>query len=98
MLTFWITVVVLGAGAAALGVRYMMIEAAMVDELIRCDPDFRPRYGNYLGPTDRTFNVREYRRRLPDGPLSRKLRHTLWALGVWVALAMAWVLIVRPSP
>jgi len=91
MLTYWMTFASLGAGGATVCIRYMMIESAMVSELMKLDPDFRPKYMPSFNPADRTYNVREYRRRLPNSPLGKKLNHTLWAFGAWAVLGIAWI-------
>jgi hypothetical protein len=98
MLLYWLAFATLGVGAAVLGIRYMMIEAGMVAALIKRDPAFQPKYAYSLDPADRTYNVREYRRRFPDGELTPKLRHTLWGLAGWFALALVWLFVVRPQP
>ena len=70
----------------------------MVADLVKEDPNFRPKYPYSLNPADRTFNVREYRRQVPNGPLNKKLKHTLWAFGVWAVVGIAWMLTARPTP
>jgi len=78
MLTYWMTFASLGAGGATVCIRYMMIESAMVSELMKLDPDFRPKYMPSFNPADRTYNVREYRRRLPSGIDGRFIAIGLW--------------------
>jgi hypothetical protein len=90
---FW--VVGFGSGAAVLCLRANMIESAMVVAILAVDPSFKPRYSTSLDPSERTYNLREYRRRLPDGPLTAKMWHVHWALGLWFILAIVVALLIR---
>jgi hypothetical protein len=83
----WLALGLLWFAAVALGLRYTMIERTMVAELIKLDPTYDPNYGVYsFNPADRQYHVRQYALRIPDGPLSAKLRHTYWGFAVWAAV------------
>jgi hypothetical protein len=61
-----------------------MIQAAMASELVKRDPAYDPVIPPLtFDPHGRMRHAREYRRLIPDGPLSAKLRSTTWMLCVW---------------
>ena len=95
--SYFLTFIVLGLGAAVLCLRYAMIVTSMVAELIKDDPTFQPKYGYGWKPADRTYNVREYAKRFPGAALTQRLRQTVWAFGVWALLGFAWVACSRPT-
>ncbi len=92
-LTPWLLLAIFGTGGAVLCLRCGMIQASMVAELLEHDPTFQPKNAmGSLDPAVRTYNVREYKRRLPNGRLTPKLRHTYWMLAVWAVLMFGWIL------
>ncbi len=93
----WVALAGIGLGIFGLCVRYMMIQSAMVRELIAFDPEFRPKSPWFtLDQAKKSYNVREYRSRIPQGPLGAKLRQVEWALAAFLALAAIWRFTLPP--
>ena len=93
----WVALAGIGLGIFGLCVRYMMIQSAMVRELMASDPAFQPKSPWFTFDQDKkSYNVREYRARMPDSPLSAKLRTVEWALAAFVALAAIWMFTLPP--
>jgi hypothetical protein len=88
-----------GFTASALCVRYMMIEASMVRDLLADDPAFKPSYGEFsLDPKVRTRHARAYRERFPDGPLTAKLVQVQCALIILFLLGVFLLAGMQASP